>query len=69
MGTVVDGDGDGDEQPGGYWLAREARRGIAIVIVTVMEEWPKGCGIEMTGRTHRTRRADSCALPRAGLDK
>lgn len=48
MGTDVDGDEDGDEQPGGYWLAREARRGIAIVIVTVMEEWPKGCGIEMT---------------------
>lgn len=41
-------------------LAREARRGIVIVTVTVMEEWPRGGGIDDRGRTHQTRRADSC---------
>lgn len=58
----VDGDGQVDRRRerwiGKSRLAREARRGI--VIVTVMEEWPRG-GMDDRGRTRRARRADSCA--------
>lgn len=42
-------------------LAREARRGIVIVTVTVLEEWPRDGGIDDRSRTHQTKRADSCA--------
>lgn len=49
-------------------LAREARRGIVIVTVTVMEDWPRGGGIDDRGRTHPTKRADSCAQGRGLRD-